>query len=152
MKKHFFTFLLTVVCIYAFYLINAKDPKELNHVLATIIVVFIYLVVVVIYYFLIYSKESDEHPYRLDPYLSIVKVKDVKKTKIALVPWGYTEKGLGDIEDFYTYYFIVEIPKELRKKGEIFKISRDEKFNVIFKKIKQEKNSFEVLEDKIYKV
>lgn len=138
LKKHLFILFLTVGTGYLLLWINGKDPKEYNHVVATVITIVVYVTIFIVYYIIIGEKESDEHPYHLDPYLSIVKVKNVKKDKIALVSWGYKvpENELGDLEDFFYYYFIEEIPEQLRRKGEIFKIEEDENGKQIFKKVK----------------
>ena len=145
-KGHVFTFVITVILIGILLKINNTNG---NHIVAIAVSIIVYIIILIGYYSLFYANREYGNLYHLDPYLSIVKVKDVQKDKIGLVPWGYTENGLGDIEDYFTYYYISEIPEELRKKGAIFKIEREE-FNVIFKKIKLNKTSFEILNDHVY--
>ncbi len=71
-----------------------------------------------------HERDTFENPRTIseDEAGKMFRVTDILKDRIALVRWGYTDYGLGDLEHFRTYFYIDDVPKELRNVEEIFKV------------------------------
>lgn len=62
----------------------------------------------------------------------ILTIVDIKDNKVALKQFGYIPSGIGtDFNEPKKYYYISEIPKELRERGIVFKITQNLKFQKV---------------------
>ncbi|MEI8223853.1 MAG: hypothetical protein WCG20_01880 [bacterium] len=61
----------------------------------------------------------------------IFVIKYLEGEKVALVPWGYTDYGIGEQEMTSRYYFLEQIPESLREVGVVFKIGPRITFNKV---------------------
>lgn len=82
-----------------------------------------------------YERDSFENPNCLSNNDAgmIFHICEIRSGRVALLPFGYTEAGIGDKRHTKTYYWASQIPKQLRYNNSVFQISKFEEELVFYK-------------------